>query len=162
LERERWDREVGEGYARVLRGLVAVAGQRERAEDALHEALLAAMAPGALPRIERADAWLYAVGVRKLRRAAWRRRLDVVLSPASASYPAPGLERIEAVEVLRQLTPRQREVVVARFYLDLSFKEIAEAFGISVSAATSTVSQALARIRRGDRRREEPQWKSAR
>src|SRR5438477_436693 len=39
------------------------------------------MAPGALPRIERADAWLYAGGVRKRRRAAWRRAL---LAPAAA------------------------------------------------------------------------------
>ncbi len=76
---------MAEGYARVLRGLIAVAGQRERAEDALHEALVAALEPGTLARIERADAWLYAVGVRKLRRAAWRRRLEVLLSPRSAS-----------------------------------------------------------------------------
>jgi DNA-directed RNA polymerase specialized sigma24 family protein len=162
LEREGWDREVAASYARVLRGLIAVAGQRERAEDALHEALVAALEPGVLARIERADAWLYVVGVRKLRRAAWRRRLEVILSPHFASYPAPGLERVEALEVLRHLTPRQRELVVARFYLDLSFKEIAASFGISVSAATSTVSQALARIREKIRDGEEGQWTNAR
>ena len=149
-------------YARVLRGLMAVAGERERAEDALHEALVAALEPRALARIERADAWLYAVGVRKLRRAAWRRRLEVLLSPRSASYPAPGLERVEALEVLRHLTARQRELVVARFYLDLSFKEIAESFGVSVGAATSTVSQALTRIRERLRDGEEGEWTSAR
>ena len=162
MERERWERELAECYARVLRGLIAVGGQRERAEDALHEALLAALEPHTLARIERADAWLYAVGVRKLRRAAWRRRLEVVLSPRLGSYPAPGLERVEAVEVLRYLTRRQRELVVARYYLDLSFKEIAGTFGISVSAATSMVSQALARIRDKTRQREERQWTSAR
>ena len=71
----------------------------------------------------------------------------MLLGARAASNPEPGLERIEAMEVLVLLTPRQRELVVARFYLDLSFKEIAELFGVSVSAATSTVSQALARIR---------------
>ena len=162
MERERWDREVGEIYARVLRGLIAVAGQRERAEDALHDALLAALEPGVIARIERADAWLFTVGVRKLRRAGWRRRLETLLHPASAVYPGPGLERIEALEVLRELTPRQRELVIARYYLDLSFKEIAEHFGISVGAATSTVSQALTRIRTRRRRAEEQQWTSAR
>jgi len=67
--------------------------------------------------------------------------------------PRAGLERIEATEVLRDLTPRQRELIVARYYLDLSFKEIADHFGISVSAATSTVSQALARARKARTRR---------
>jgi RNA polymerase sigma factor (sigma-70 family) len=148
LERERWDREIGDHYARVLRGLIAVAGQRERAEDALHDALLAALEPGAIERIDRADAWLYAVAVRKMRRAGWRTRLETLLRPASASYPEPGLARIEATEVLRDLTPRQRELIVARYYLDLSFKEIADHLGISVSAATSTVSQALVRARK--------------
>jgi RNA polymerase sigma-70 factor (ECF subfamily) len=64
------------------------------------------------------------------------------------------------MELIARLTPRQRELVVARFYLDLSFKEIAEHFGLSVSAATSTVSQALARIRRSDSERE-GKWTSA-
>ncbi len=161
MERERWDREVGEVYARVLRGLIAVAGQRDRAEDALQDALLAAFEPGAVERIERADAWLYTVGVRKLRRAGWRTRLETLLRPASAAYPEPGLERIEALEVLRELTPRQRELVIARYYLDLSFKEIAKYFGISVSAATSHVSQALARVRSHRQGTEEQQWTNA-
>jgi RNA polymerase sigma factor (sigma-70 family) len=150
LDRERWERELAAHYGQVLRGLIAVAGQRERAEDALHDALLVALKPGVVEGIERADAWLYAVGVRKLRRAGWRTRLDGLLGARAASYLEPGLERIEAMELLVQLTPRQREFVVARFYLDLSFKEIAEVFGVSVGAATSTVSQALARLRATD------------
>jgi RNA polymerase sigma factor (sigma-70 family) len=155
LDRERWEREVAAHYGQVLRGLIAVAGRRESAEDALHDALVAAMKPGVVERIERADGWLYAVGLRKLRRAAWRTRLEVLLGSRSASYLEPGLERIEATELLARLTPRQRELVVARFYLDLSFKEIAELFGLSVGAATSTVSQALARIRETSLRQEE-------
>ena len=157
MDRERWEREIAAHYGQVLRGLIAVAGQRERAEDALQDALLAAMKPGVVEGIERADAWLYVVGIRKLRRATWRSRLEVFLGPRAASYPEPGLERIEAMEVLTQLTPRQRELVVARFYLDLSFKEIAEHFGLSVGAATSTVTQALTRIREKNVEREERQ-----
>ena len=150
MDRESWEADVTRHYAQVLRGLMAVAGRREAAEDALHDALLAAMSPGVIEGVERADAWLFSVGVRKLRRAAWRRRLDMFLGPSAASFPEPGLARVQAMEVLAQLTPRQRELVVARYYLDLSFNEIARHFGISVSGATSTVTQALARIRRRD------------
>ena len=121
----------------------------------MHDALVAAMAPGVIESIERADAWLYAVAVRKMRRSAWRTRLDAVLDPGAARYPEPSLARVEAIEVLSLLTPRQRELVVARYFLDLTFAEIATHFGVSVGAATSTVSQALARVRRqfvgGDR-----------
>ncbi len=162
MDRDEWERAVAAQYAQVLRGLIAVAGQRERAEDALHDALVAAMRPGVIGTIERADAWLYAVGVRKLRRAGWRTRLEAMLGPRAAAYPAPGLERVRATELLAHLTTRQRELVVARFYLDLTFKEIAAQFGISVGAATSTVSQALARIREAEARLGERQWTSAR
>jgi len=155
LDRERWKREVAAHYGQVLRGLIAVAGRREWAEDALHDALLAALKPGVVEGIGRADAWLYAVGLRKLRRAAWRTRFEVLLGARAASYPEPGLDRIEATELLARLTPRQRELVIARFYLDLSYKEIAESFGLSVGAATSTVSQALVRIRETNQGHEE-------
>lgn len=161
MDRKRWEGEVTSHYARVLRGLMAVAGERERAEDALHDALVSAMAPGVIEEIERADAWLYSVAIRKLRRAAWGRRLEVFLGPGAASYPEPGLASVEAMELLSRLTSRQRELVVARFYLDLSFKEIASHFGITVSAATSTVSQALARLRGISARLGERQWTSA-
>lgn len=162
MDRERWEGEVTSHYAQVLRGLMAVAGERERAEDALHDALVAAMKPGVIETIERADAWLYAVGVRRLRRSAWRERLEAVLRPAAATYPAPGLAAIEATELLSQLTPRQREVVVARYYLDLTFKEIAQHLGITVGAATSTVSQAFERIRRAAGIAPEGPWTSGR
>lgn len=81
--------------------------------------------------------------------------------PGAASYPEPSLASVEAMELLSRLTSRQRELVVARFYLDLSFKEIASHFGITVSAATSTVSQALARLRGISARLGERQWTSA-
>lgn len=151
---------MSESYARVLRGLIAVSGRQEVAEDALHDALIAAMEPGALARIERADAWLYAVGIRKLRRNSWRRRLEVLLFPGAAAYPAPGLARVEATEMLALLTPRQREIVVARYYLDLSFKEIAEHLGITVGAASSTVAQAFKRVREAERTSGGTPWTS--
>jgi RNA polymerase sigma factor (sigma-70 family) len=161
VKEDVFEREVEACYARVLRGLIAVAGQRPRAEDALHDALLDALAPGTLARMERVDAWLYAVGVRKLHRSRARTQLDAWLHPNAAVYPEPGLERVAALEVLAQLTPRQREVVVARFYLDLSFRDIAAALGISVGAASSTVSQAARRVQLAAGEKETV-WTSAR
>jgi len=50
--------------------------------------------------------------------------------------------------LLDGLTVRQRELVVARYYLDFTYSDIAAQFGISVGTATATVAQALSKIRR--------------
>lgn len=148
MEQRQWEIELAACYGRVLRGLIALAGSREAGEDALHDALAAALTPGTIERIEHADAWLYVVGVRHLRRSRWRARLESPLRILRGSLSPPSTERLEVLELLDQLTPRQREVVIARFYLDLSYGEIARSLGISVGTATTTVSQALARLRK--------------
>jgi DNA-directed RNA polymerase specialized sigma24 family protein len=159
VERRQWETELAACYGRVLRSLIALAGSRESGEDAFHDALAAALAPGAIGRIERVDAWLYVVGVRSLRRSHWRIRFDVSSRTLGASHGPPSTERLEVLEMLGQLSQRQREVVIARFYLDLSFAEIARALGITVGTATTTASQALARLRKAGT--EGATWKKA-
>lgn len=147
MDRQIWEVELASCYARVLRALIAAGGSRERGEDAFQEAVAAALAPGALERIERADAWLYAVGLRAMQRARWRQRFEGPLVLLRGSAPGPSTERIEVSQLLDRLAPRQREVVIARFYLDLPYKDIARNLGISIGTARATVSQALARLR---------------
>jgi DNA-directed RNA polymerase specialized sigma24 family protein len=145
---DRWEAELERCYASVLRGLMAACGSRELAEDALQDALVAALRPGQRERVERIDAWLYVVGLRALRKGEWRRRLERTLGGIMGSAPAPDIERVAAVEMLSKLSARQREIVIARYWMGMSFKEIAEEFRVSVGTATSTVTQALRRLRR--------------
>lgn len=58
----------------------------------------------------------------------------------------PG-ERIDVLAALAQLPPRQRAVVVLRFYDDLSVRQTAQALGISDGTVKSQTSDALARLR---------------
>lgn len=161
MDRENFELEVAACYGTVLRGLIAASGRRDQAEDALHDALVAAMRDEyTVAGIVRVDAWLYAVGVRKLRRSAWREGLRRVLG-GEGTYPEPGLERIEVTELLALLTPRQRAIVVARYYLGLSYKEIASVFAITVGTATTTVSQALRRMQSIGSQAKEGSWKTA-
>jgi len=84
-------------------------------------------------------------------------RFDVKLAEDVRHEAEPSLDKVIALELLRTLTPRQREFVVARYFLDLSYREISEHWAVSVSSATSTVSQAIARLRR-DLEKEDDGW----
>lgn len=53
----------------------------------------------------------------------------------------------ELVRALQQLSPRQRECVVLRHYLDLSEKETAATLGVSVGAVKGYTSTGLAGLR---------------
>ena len=55
--------------------------------------------------------------------------------------------RARVVEALRDLPTRQREVLVLRYYLDLSEAEIAETLGISRGAVKSHASRGSAALR---------------
>jgi RNA polymerase sigma factor (sigma-70 family) len=147
LDDREWDQALEACYARVLRALIGACGSRERAEDGLQDALVAAWRPGVREQVQRPDAWLYRVGLRNILRARWRRRFEVRLTEGIAHDVEPGLERVVALQLLQKLTARQREFVVARYFLDLTYREIAEHWSVSVSNATATVSQALARLR---------------
>ncbi|MGW5051105.1 SigE family RNA polymerase sigma factor [Actinokineospora sp. NPDC004072] len=57
-------------------------------------------------------------------------------------------EHQHVVKALQQLPPRQREVLVLRYYGNLSEAEIAEAAGISRGTVKSTASRALEALQR--------------
>jgi RNA polymerase sigma factor (sigma-70 family) len=128
--------------------LSGLSGDRDRAEDALQDAVEAALRPGVIAKIERADAWLYAVAARRLRRGGLQAAMESTVSLLRGrSTAAPDLDRLATLELLDGLSARQREFVIARYYLDLSYRDIAEQFGVSVGTATATVTQSLKRIR---------------
>ena len=58
------------------------------------------------------------------------------------------LERSAMVAALRTLSPRQREVLVLRYYGDLSETQIAQTLGISQGAVKSHTARAMSSLRR--------------
>jgi len=56
-------------------------------------------------------------------------------------------QRLDLVRALRTLTPRQRAVLVLRYFDDLSEADTARAIGCSIGTVKSTCSRALARLR---------------
>ena len=83
----------------------------------------------------------------------WRRRRLVVL-PWASPPDAPGGDEAVAVtdrltlrDALDRLTPRQRAVLVLRFYEDLTELQAASALGISPNTVKSQTRVALQRLR---------------
>lgn len=78
----------------------------------------------------------------------WRRRRREVLQeePPETAYTSDPMTT-DLVRALQQLSPRERECVVLRHYLDLSEKDTAATLGISVGSVKSYTSKGLAGLR---------------
>lgn len=70
------------------------------------------------------------------------------LAISAESAALAGEERRQVMRSLRRLPDRQREVLVLRFYLELTDAEIARQMGIRPSTVRSTTSRALAALAR--------------
>jgi RNA polymerase sigma factor (sigma-70 family) len=67
--------------------------------------------------------------------------------PSAEHGALAALERQHVMRVLRTLPQRQREVLVLRYYGDLSEAQIADAMGISNGAVKSHASRGMSALR---------------
>ena len=143
-----WEAVYEREYPRLLRALTAIGGDEGAAEDAVQEAFVRGFKQG-LATLERPGAWLLVVATRVLFRDRRRRVTEVAVEtlPASRDEIDFAIERADLLAALRQLPERQRAVVVARYYYDQSYLEIAEAFAIRTGTVGATLSQGLAKLR---------------
>jgi RNA polymerase sigma-70 factor (sigma-E family) len=78
-----------------------------------------------------------------------RERTSAVPLEVTLADHAQGVtERLDVIEAMASLAPRQRATLVCRFYQDLSVEETAEALGCSVGTIKSQTSRGLAMLRR--------------
>lgn len=73
--------------------------------------------------------------------------LDRALAGGHPAWESSAADRDEVWHALATLPPRQRAVVVLRFYEDLPERAIAEALGCTVGTVKSQLSRALASLR---------------
>lgn len=137
-------------FAQLTRLAALLVGNTAEAEEIAQEAYVRA----ARLTHEPADALPYLrQAVVNLSRSTLRRRLVARKHPPSIQ-PEEGeeldviatLERAAIMRSLRQLPKRSREVLVLRYYSDLSVAQTAQTLGISVSAVTSYTSRGLAQL----------------
>ena len=158
---QAWDADeaVTQLYAAQYRALVRLATLLLRdvgaAEEVVQDSFVAMH--GSWRRLrdhDRALAYLRQAVVNRSRSALRHRTVVQRHAPApmpdheSAEHGAlEALEREEVIRALHRLPRRQREVLVLRYYVDLSEAQIAEAIGISRGAVKSHASRGMATLR---------------
>src|SRR4029077_3382806 len=103
-------------------------------------------------QVEDLDAFVRKILTRRLldeRRRRWAGvRLSVVLPDRAARTRDGAEDRMDLVAALRRIPPRQRAVLVLRYYHDLSVDETAQALGCAPGTVKSQTSKAIAALRR--------------
>jgi RNA polymerase sigma-70 factor (sigma-E family) len=143
-------------YVPLVRLAVALIDHRESAEEVVQDAFLAIMRrwenlrdPGA------AQAYLRRAvvnGSRDRLRARRVRRATVVPPPDDVRSPEEEVLMLEQhralIDALWTLPRRQREVLVLRYFSDLTERETADAVGISIGGVKSSAHRGMAALRR--------------
>jgi RNA polymerase sigma-70 factor (sigma-E family) len=147
--RDEFEAFVGARYAALLRTAYLLTGDHHDAEDLLQQSLVKAV--GAWKRIEGdPEPYVRTILVRQ-NISRWRgrrwRELTTDRPPETAVLESGTEDRIALHRALGSLAPRQRAVIVLRYYEDLTEVQTAEALGISVGTVKSQSRDALRRLR---------------
>jgi RNA polymerase sigma-70 factor (sigma-E family) len=143
----------------MVRLAYGLTGDMGYAEDVAQAAFARAYASwGRVRRAGDPDAYVRRIVINENRRRFRKRRVAEDLSgeppeprgpDATGPGSAPGPEERSAVlDALRVLGPRQRAVVVLRYWLDMSEAETAAALNCSTGTVKSQASRALATLRK--------------
>ncbi|WP_194907276.1 RNA polymerase sigma factor [Catenulispora rubra] len=158
--------DVAELYARhrlpLTRLAVLLLGDTASAEDAVQEVFVKLWSrPDLLKGVAAPSSYLRTAVVNRARSVQRRRKLEreyavldtVDVEPAEITALVP-LEHREVMEAVKALPTRQREVLVLRYWGDLSETEIARTLGVTRGTVKSTASRGMravtARLRAGD------------
>jgi RNA polymerase sigma-70 factor (sigma-E family) len=142
----------------MVRLAYGLTGDQGHAEDVAQAAFARAYA--SWPRVRRSgdpDAYVRQIVINENRNRFRKRRVPERLTgspPESALVDVPWTdaireydERSALIAALRRLGPRQRAVIVLRYWLDLTEQETAAALNCSVGTVKSQASRALAALR---------------
>jgi RNA polymerase sigma-70 factor (sigma-E family) len=141
-------------YARLVRLAVLLLRDQGLAEDVVQDSFVAVHQKWRRIDQGSAPAYLARTVVNRSRSAlrhrtvVARHRPEPLPDAAAADVPVLASERRTAVlDALADLPTRQREVLVLRYYLDYSEREIAGALGISQGAVKAHASRGAAALR---------------
>ena len=134
---------------RLLRTAVLLTGHQQRAEDLVQEALVKVALRWGRLREGYPEAYARQILVRD-NISWWRKhRRELLVEPPEGppvDTSAATDRRLMLDRALAALTPRQRAVVVLRYYDDLTEQATADALGVAVGTVKSQTHLALRRL----------------
>ncbi|WP_066373829.1 SigE family RNA polymerase sigma factor [Herbidospora mongoliensis] len=143
---------VGRHQRAWIRTAYLLTGDAHLAEDLLQSVLIKVLGKwNGLARLDHPDAYVRKALVNQY--ISWRRRRSggeiPSADPPDRSYSTEdsSVTRLMVRQALMRLTPKQRAVIVLRYYEDRTEKETAEILGCSLGTVKSQAHQALARLR---------------
>jgi RNA polymerase sigma-70 factor (sigma-E family) len=134
-----------------LRTAYLLTGDRPRAEDLVQSALI--KVADRWQRLSHGDPDAYArTCIVRDNISGWRRRRRELLVAATPEQPVGDLSaavdrRLALESALATLSPRQRSVLVLRYYADLTEQQTADALGLAPGTVKAHAHQALKRLR---------------
>lgn len=148
-DREDFEEFVAARMPALLRTAYLLTGNHHDAEDLVQTALVKAV-----PQWKRItgnpEAYVRRIlvheNISRWRRRKWR-EVSPDQVPETAAAAEPTDERLALHDALGKLAPRQRAVIVLRYFDDLTEAETARLMGTSVGTVKSQSRDALARLR---------------
>ncbi len=135
----------------MLRLAYGLTGDRGHAEDVAQAAFARAYASwGRVRRTGDPDAYVRRIVINENRRRFRKHRVTEALPgtlPDVGALQESSEERAAMLDALRTLGPRQRAVVLLRYWMDMSEAETAATLNCSVGTVKSQASRALATLR---------------
>lgn len=137
-------------YVAFRNALVAVAGGREAAHDAVQEGFARALRDRGQFRGDGSlEGWVWRIAIRAAIAARSRGSAEFPAEPFELDRGAFDEDRDpELVEALVALPQRRRLIVFLRYFADLSYSEIASVCGISTGTVAAALAQAHSDLNR--------------
>lgn len=144
-EFEQWFRSL---YSRAYGVALRVVGNPTEAEDAAAEAFSRALLRWRhVGELDYRDAWLLRVTA-NVAIDVVRRRRRAPVATSVVEMPESGAEdRLYLLSALASLPPRQRDVLVLRYFVDLTDEDIARCLSMAGGTVKAHVHRGLARLR---------------
>ncbi len=144
---------VAARYAALVRSAYLLTGHHHDAEDLVQASLVKAVAVWARvgddpePYVRRI---MVNENISRWRRHRGREAVLETVTPTGPATAPPDLseDRLDLAAALARLTPKQRTVLVLRFYEDLTERQTAELMGVGLGTVKSQTRDALAALRR--------------
>jgi len=146
---ESFEEYVAARYAALTRTAYLLTGHHQDAEDLVQSVLMKAVP--VWRRIERdpepyVRRMLVNENISRWRKHRGREHIVAVVPDAAGGDEGVD-DRLDLLEALRRLSPRQRTVLVLRYFEDLTEAQAADLMGTAIGTVKSQARDALARLR---------------